>query len=71
MIQLELELEWLADDWKPKHIEHFNNKNNDAFDDYQAMQYGYKSYADMIAQSNKKHQENKLHYGDRYVKGWM
>ena len=65
-------LAWLLDEeWKPKQVKKFIGMSNQEFDEYEAHQYGYKSYKDMITQSNKKHQENKLRYGDMYIKGWM
>jgi len=75
MRQLEFELEWLTDpEWIPESVVTYRGKvemSNNAFDDYQAMQYGYESYNDMISQMNKKHQEKKAKFGDRYIQGWM
>ena len=74
------EIEFLTDPaWLPKRVETHagHNKesidmnNDEAFDNYQALQYGYRSYSDMITQINKKHQNMKLSFGDRYIQGWI
>ena len=70
-------LAWLLDEeWIPKEVSTHSNvckigMSHEEYDEYQAMQYGYKSYRDMITHNNKIHQEKKLSLGDRYVQGWM
>ena len=77
MKQLELELQWLSEEWIPKEVSiHKSNvckigMSPEEFDEYQSMQYGYKSYSDMITHNNKIHQEKKLSLGDKYIAGWM
>ena len=71
------QLEWLESDWLPITVTHHKSKvcsigmSNEDFDNYQSMQYGYESYNDMITQMNKKHQNDKIKYGELYIKGWM
>ena len=77
MKQLEFGLDWLLTEWCPKEVRHHTSKvckigmSPEEFDEYQSMQYGYKSYSDMITHNNKIHQEKKLSLGDKYIAGWM
>ncbi len=74
MIQLEFDLEWLKDDWQPSRIKTYRGKeemSDDAFDDEWSQSMGYESYADMIAQENKKHHRKVNEFGDRYIQGWL
>ena len=74
---IQTEIEWLKEEWIPKEVKHHSNHNlgedmsNEAFDEYQALQYGYQSYSDMITQMNKKNLELTCKFGDRYIQGWM
>jgi len=68
MKQLELELQWLTDEWKPLNVKKFIGMNNQDFDELQAQLYGYESVSQMNAHNYTKDMQNVLNYGDK-VKG--
>ena len=66
MKQLELNLEWLSDNWIPKKVVKHIGMSNDAFDEMQSKLYGYESVTQMNAHNYSKDMQNKLNYGDKY-----
>ena len=65
MKQLELNLEWLSDNWISKNIEKHIGMSNDDFDDFWSKSMGYNNINEMNKHNYKRDMNRYLTYGDK------